>query len=81
MGIVNHKTMDKMLLSVRNHARGVSRRLRPVPETPAATSSSAPAPVKIENRRRTAMGIDVSPVHGRHCICTRCQDHPGPDAA
>jgi hypothetical protein len=22
--------------------------------------------------RRTMMGLDVSPVHGRHCICNRC---------
>jgi hypothetical protein len=21
---------------------------------------------------RTMMGLDVSPVHGRHCICNRC---------
>jgi len=24
-------------------------------------------------RRRAAMGLDVQPVHGRHCICERCQ--------
>jgi len=22
--------------------------------------------------RRTMMGLDVSPVHGHHCICNRC---------
>jgi hypothetical protein len=74
--------MDNMLISVRNHARGLGRRLHSVPETPDTSSNAtAPVPMKIENRRRTAMGIDVSPVHGRHCICTRCQDHPGPNAA
>lgn len=23
-------------------------------------------------RRRAAMGIEVQPVHGHHCICQRC---------
>jgi hypothetical protein len=39
------------------------------------TSSSVPQkPVTMGERqhRRTAMGIDVSPVHGHHCICDRC---------
>jgi hypothetical protein len=29
-------------------------------------------------QRHPAMsGLDVSPVHGRHCICDRCTPYPG----
>jgi len=48
---------------------GAGRRSRDA-EVPTASSSglSSHAP-----RRHPAMtGIDVSPVHGRHCICDRC---------
>jgi len=27
----------------------------------------------IQPRREAAMGIEVQPVHGHHCICQRCQ--------
>ncbi len=45
--------------------RSAQRRRRPIPGEP--TSPQAPA------RRRAAMGIEVQPVHGHHCICHRCQ--------
>ncbi|MBO0768296.1 MAG: hypothetical protein J2O48_06385 [Solirubrobacterales bacterium] len=42
---------------------------RPVVDAKDAESAS-------ERDRHPAMrGIDVSPVHGRHCICNRCEEH------
>jgi hypothetical protein len=31
-----------------------------------------PARAESTGAHRTMMGIDVSPVHGRNCICNRC---------
>ena len=45
--------------------RTAQRRRRPIPGE--VTNPPAPA------RRRAAMGIEVQPVHGHHCICQRCQ--------
>jgi hypothetical protein len=28
-----------------------------------------------EDRHPAMRGLDVSPVHGRHCICNRCSQH------
>ncbi|HZU59815.1 MAG TPA: hypothetical protein VE983_02550 [Solirubrobacteraceae bacterium] len=36
-------------------------------------STGTPTGAGGEPPRRSAMGIDVQPVHGRHCICGRCQ--------
>ncbi len=30
---------------------------------------------KSAERHPAMRGIDVSPVHGRHCICARCEQH------
>lgn len=72
--------MDNMLSSVRNQARGVARRIRSVPDT-THQKTAAPAPVAAAGRRPNAMGIDVSPVHGHHCDCSRCLADSGHDAA
>jgi hypothetical protein len=31
---------------------------------------------KATDRHPAMRGLDVSPVHGRHCICGRCMSHP-----
>ncbi len=47
-------------------AMGTARRAR-------ARTSPAGAPPAPASRRHPAMsGLNVSPVHGRHCICSRC---------
>ena len=48
---------------------------------PGNTTRTTSTPVKrvgaSKFERHPAMrGIDVSPVHGRHCICKRCEEHP-----
>jgi hypothetical protein len=59
-----------MISQVRNRARGVARRMRPVPPAEAA-GPPAVAPAN-EHRHPAMRGLDVSPVHGRHCNCNRC---------
>jgi hypothetical protein len=46
-------------------AVGAKRHLRNQPADPPVDGGSAPA-------HRTTMGLQVSPVHGHHCICNRC---------
>ena len=72
--------MDNMFTSVRNQARGIARRLHAVPGS-TEPSSGAAAPMAPVAHRRNAMGIDVSPVHGRYCDCHRCLADSGHDAA
>ena len=48
-------------VSVARHARG------------AESTSNVPAAQRAVSGRHPAMsGLNVSPVHGRHCICNRC---------
>jgi hypothetical protein len=45
------------------------------PATPASTPSAAEDPpvTDVTSHRHPAMrGLNVPPVHGRHCICDRC---------
>ncbi len=49
-------------------AMGAKRNLREVP----ALRPGGGAFEDLAGPHRTMMGIDVSPVHGRHCICNRC---------
>jgi hypothetical protein len=57
-----------MFASVQQYARRLSHR---APASPSA--DVAARPVEPNGTRHPAMrGIDVSPVHGRHCICDRC---------
>lgn len=56
-----------MHLSPLFRAVGLSRRLR---DSASVASTTA---VHVDRRRRAAMGLDVQPVHGRHCICERCE--------
>jgi hypothetical protein len=35
-------------------------------------ASRAPALGEVRHRHPTMAGLNVSPVHGRHCICDRC---------
>jgi hypothetical protein len=49
-------------------AMGAKRSLREVP----AYRGGGGAGEESAGAHRTMMGIDVSPVHGRHCICSRC---------
>jgi hypothetical protein len=56
---------------MRIHIRESANRLRAVPRVASQRRSAPPAD---ERQKQAAMpGIDFSPVHGRHCICDRCQ--------
>ena len=64
-----------MIFHVRNRTLGVARRIRPgaVPAAPDGARAVAKEP---EHRHPAMRGLDVSPVHGRHCNCTRCDQQP-----
>ncbi|MGI8865022.1 MAG: hypothetical protein ACR2JH_11615 [Solirubrobacteraceae bacterium] len=49
-------------------AVGAKRHLRELPAPHGRSTTLGEA----ERSHRTMMGLDVSPVHGRHCICNRC---------
>ena len=80
-GGIFHSNLSDMLIHVRNRARGVARKLHLASAAPPAdpeVKGSATAP---SNRHPAMRGIDVSPVHGRHCNCSRCLAQSGRDAA
>ncbi len=69
-----------MIFRVRNRTFGAARRIHPgaIPPAPDGPRAVAKAP---ERRHPAMRGLDVSPVHGRHCNCRRCDSPPARDAA
>ncbi len=61
-------------------------KIRSVPTRPARSETVSTARSGSDRNsgpeRHPAMsGLNVSPVHGRHCICHRCERYAGRDAA
>jgi hypothetical protein len=54
---------------------------RPQPSGRAASDRPGSARGSAQQRHPAMSGLDVSPVHGRHCICHRCERHTQRDAA
>ncbi len=55
----------------------------PRPQPTGRVSSDRPRSARGSEpqRHQTMSGLDVSPVHGRHCICHGCERHTRRDAA
>ncbi|HET9074708.1 MAG TPA: hypothetical protein VFN48_09030 [Solirubrobacteraceae bacterium] len=56
------------------HARQLFRRSSTAPRTSGPAAKVGPSQPATE-RHPAMRGLDVSPVHGRHCICGRCAQH------
>jgi hypothetical protein len=61
--------MPEMSFTPLFRAMGVSRRSRRSGTVVPGPGHSLP---EQQTRHPAMSGIDVSPVHGRHCICDRC---------
>jgi hypothetical protein len=70
-----------MLSQVRHHARGVARKIRHVPPASTVDPGVKATANTTQNRHPAMRGINVSPVHGHHCNCSRCLPQAGRDAA
>lgn len=53
---------------------GIARRSR---HNTSLTGAENPAHAAGRGRHPAMAGLDVSPVHGRHCICARCERMTG----
>lgn len=65
-----------MNLTLRIHPIATARRLRVV----SAVEVEAAPHAAVAQRHPAMRGLDVPPVHGQHCICSRC-DADTPSAA
>ena len=62
--------------------RHILRRTAAPTETPSAPDAARPvADLSTAHRHPAMRGLNVSPVHGRHCICGRCSPEPPARAA
>lgn len=63
---------------VKIHHTGAAR-----PQTSGRVSSDRPGSARgsVQQHHPAMSGLNVSPVHGRHCICHRCERNVHRDAA